>query len=139
MQNAIITQGNLRFQLAHIQKIKKLKQHNAEILWFNNESEGSKINDIQTTKPYIREFRVPNSFKYTKQKKTENEKKERRQRSLKFQTKKQVRVHTLPILNFMEAVLSIFIDIATELKERERERNIFFPSFYTITCSIGNW
>ena len=69
MQNAIITQGNLRFQLAHIQKIKKLKQHNAEILWFNNESEGSKINDIQTPKPYIREFRVPNSFKYTKQKK----------------------------------------------------------------------
>ena len=36
---------------------KKLKQHNAEILCFSNESKGSKINDIQTPKPYIREFR----------------------------------------------------------------------------------
>ena len=36
---------------------KKLKQHNAEILCFSNEFEGSKINDIQTPKPYIREFR----------------------------------------------------------------------------------
>ena len=65
---------------------KKLKQHNAEILCFSNESKGSKINDIQTPKPYIREFRVPNVFKYTKQK-TANEKKERRQLSLKFQMK----------------------------------------------------
>ena len=65
---------------------KKLKQHNAKILCFSNESKGSKINDIQTPKPYIREFRVPNVFKYTKQK-TANEKKERRQLSLKFQMK----------------------------------------------------
>ena len=49
-------------------EIKKLKQHNAKILCFSNESEGSKINDIQTPNPYIREFRVPNTFKYTKHK-----------------------------------------------------------------------
>ena len=60
--------------------------------------------------------------------KTKNRKWKERKNTTKFEisNEKQVRVHTLPILNFMEAVLSIFVDIATELKERERERNIFF-------------
>ena len=46
------------------------------MLCFSNESEGSKFNDIQTPKPYIREFRVPNLFKYTKIKTANKRKKE---------------------------------------------------------------
>ena len=71
--------------------------------------------------------------------KTKNRKWKERKKTTKFEisNEKQVRVHTLPILNFMEAVSSIvFVDIAFELKERERENSGYCRT--TLYFNIGS-